>query len=188
LEGKTTVISNLAIALAEINRRVLLIDGDLRQPALHRVFDVPNSTGLTDLLNATHTNGDCPTAVLARKTEIPGLWLLSSGPGSASISNVLHSPELPKLITRFRKEFDAILIDTPPMMLPDARVLSRFADGVVFIMRAGKTDRDAAIAAIKRIQEDGTTVIGTVLNDWSPRTGSASYRDSQARLYTHRRS
>jgi capsular exopolysaccharide synthesis family protein len=177
-EGKTTIASNIAIALAEINRRVLLIDADMRRPRLHEVFDIPNTWGLSDLLAGRNALNDCPRETLARETEIPNLFVLPAGPGNRSISNLLHSPRTGELLEHVREEFDAVLIDTPPMMqMADARVLGKMADAVILVVRSGQTTRDAAKAAAARFDEDGVFVLGTILNDWSPNLGGYGYYD-----------
>jgi capsular exopolysaccharide synthesis family protein len=176
-EGKSTIITNLAIALAEINQRVLLIDGDLRRPRLHTIFDQANTWGLTDLLRETTPCDEYQPEALARKTHIPRLYLLPSGPGSVNLSRLLHSPRLTELLGRLRMEFDAILIDSPPVLrAADARVLSRAVDAVILVVRAGQTSREAAAIALDRFEGDGLPVLGTVLNDWNPRvTGYGAY-------------
>jgi capsular exopolysaccharide synthesis family protein len=179
-EGKTTVTSNLAIALAEISRRVLVIDADMRRPRIHDIFDVANTWGLSDLLREKDAVADYPFEALSRKTLIPGLYVLPSGPGTVSISNLLYSPRLAELLNRFRKEFDTVLIDTPPMLqISDARVVGRLADGVILVLKAGQTTRDMALAATQRFAEDGTPVLGTILNQWNPNstTGYGYYSD-----------
>ena len=187
-EGKTSVISNLGIALAEINSRVLLIDGDLHAPMLHRIFGLPNTWGLTDLLSEKQMIGDSPVEALSRKTEVPGLFVLPAGPGTLSISNLLYSVRMTDLVNRLRRDFDAVLIDTPPMLhLSDARVLSRLSDGAVLVVRAGKTHRDTALSAVQRLQEDGTPVLGTILNHWDPKSmGGTQYASSYAQYHAHR--
>jgi succinoglycan biosynthesis transport protein ExoP len=107
-------------------------------------------------------------------TQVPGLFLLPSGHIANNASNLLYSPRLAELIAECRNQFDAILIDTPPLLhLADARVVGRHCDRMILVVRAGKTTRDAAQAAIKKLQEDGTPVMGTILNDWNP--GSHGY-------------
>jgi capsular exopolysaccharide synthesis family protein len=121
-EGKTTVISNLAIALAEINQRVLLVDGDLRKPRLHHVLDLDNKTGLVDILRMTVPLNGNPVSGLVQETRVPNLWVLPSGPHEF-IANLVHSRRFPEFIERARGEFDMILIDTPPMLqISDARI------------------------------------------------------------------
>jgi polysaccharide biosynthesis transport protein len=166
-EGKSTTVSNLGIALAEINQRVLLLDADMRKPNLHRIFNLSNSWGLSDLLREKRPLREYSIDDLARKTEIEGLYVLPSGPGTASISNLLYSGRMTELVRRVSEEFDTVLIDTPPMLyLPDARVLGRLADAAILVIRAGLTTRDAALSAKHRLVEDGIFVIGTILNGW----------------------
>jgi capsular exopolysaccharide synthesis family protein len=178
-EGKTTVVSNLAVALAEINRRVLIIDGDLRKPRLDRILGEPNGWGLSDLLREAEPLHQRPLDYLVQKTKIPNVHAVFSGRRTSNAANLLHSPRLPELIARFRQEFDAVLIDAPPVLgLPDARVLGHMSDGVILVLRAGQTTLETARAARQRLAEDGTVVLGTILNAWDPREakyGSYSY-------------
>lgn len=168
-EGKTLVTSNLAIALARANMRVLVIDGDLRKPRMHEIFGVDNRSGLSDVLRCR--SAELPN-ISVQETSVPGLLVLSSG--SNADTDLLYSEHLPELVARLRRQFDMILIDTPPMLhMPDARVLARHADAVVLVVRSRRTTKDAALIARQRFAEDGTTVLGTILNDWDPRSSSA---------------
>jgi len=175
-EGKTTVVSNLAVALAEINRRVLVIDGDLRKPRLDRILGEPNGWGLSDLLRENEPLQGRPLDYLVQKTKIPNVHAVFSGRRTSNASNLLHSPRLSELLSRFRQEFDAVLIDAPPVLgLPDARVLGHMADGVILVLRAGQTTLETARAARQRLAEDGTVVLGTILNAWDPREAKYGY-------------
>jgi polysaccharide biosynthesis transport protein len=184
-DGKTTVACNLSIAVAEIGRKVLLVDGDLRRPRLHRVFGVGNNWGLSDVLRGDTPLETVPLAHLVRATEVSGLCLLPGGSCGVTPSNLFYSPRMSTLLTRLRTDFDMILMDAPPMIhLADARVLGRLADGVILVIRAGQTTTESALFACQRFAEDGTRVLGTVLNSWDPKTtrgyGYGSYRDYQA--------
>jgi len=184
-DGKTTVACNLSIAMAEIGRKVVLIDGDLRRPRLHKVFGVGNKWGLSDVLWAETSLETAPIAHLVRETEVSGLRLLPGGSCGVTPSNLFYSPRMSELLKRLRAEFDMIMIDAPPMIhLADARVLGRLADGVILVIRAGQTTTESALFARQRFAEDGTRVLGTVLNSWDPRTtrgyGYGSYRDYRA--------
>lgn len=171
-EGKTTVASNLAIALAEIKHRVLLIDGDLRRPRLHKVFDVANSWGLSDLLCEKDAAVELPIEQLVKKTSVPNLCLLPSGPGPDGIFNYLYSPRMLRLFSRFREEFDHVLVDAPPCLeYADARILARNADGVILVFRANKTDKKTALAVVDQLMRDRIPIAGTILNDWDPKSG-----------------
>jgi len=185
-DGKTTVACNLSIAVAEIGRKVLLIDGDLRRPRLHKVFGVPNNWGLSDVLWSGTSLETVPILDLVRETEVSGLSLLPGGSrGNAIPSNLFYSPRMSRLLARLRKEFDMAMIDAPPMIhLADARVLGRLADGVILVVRSGETTTESALHARQRFAEDGTRVLGAVLNSWdpksSPRYGYGSYHDYRA--------
>lgn len=175
-EGKTTVVTNLAIALAEIRKRVLLIDADLRRPRIHELFDLRNDEGLSTILKDSRPANGHSLDVPVQGTEVPGLYALPSGPAEYSVSNLLHSPRLVELLNKLRGVFDAVLIDTPPMLhLSDARVLGKVSDAVILVLRAGETTRDAALAARQRFREDGTLVLGAILNGWNPAVNGYGY-------------
>ena len=183
-DGKTTVACNLSIAVAEIGRKVLLIEGDLRRPRLHKVFGVGNNWGLSDVLWTDTPLEAVPMSHLVRETEVSGLCLLPGGSCGVTPSNLFYSPRMSNLLKHLRTEFDMIMIDAPPMIhLADARVLGRLADGVILVVRAGQTTTESALFASQRFAEDGTRVLGTVLNSWDPKSGRqygyGSYRDYQ---------
>jgi polysaccharide biosynthesis transport protein len=168
-EGKSTVTSNLAIALAEIGRRVVIIDGDMRLPRLHTIFDVPNTFGLSDILSERSPVEHYSEDTLVRKSSVPGLHVIPAGPARTNLSRLLYSSRVKELVERLRLSFDIILIDSPPVLsVPDARILALVSDGVVLVVRAHKTHSTAAAAAAARFEEDGRRVLGTILNDWNP--------------------
>jgi capsular exopolysaccharide synthesis family protein len=174
-EGKTTTASNLAVTLAKMGRKVLLIDGDIRSPKIHSTFGLENSTGLTTTLKQLALN-ETVTDTFIRATAVPNLHVLTSGPAIQAGADLLFSGFMPTLITRYRNEFDMVLIDTPPMLvMPDARVLARLADAVILVARAGQTARSAIQAAYRRFVEDRTPVLGVVLNGWNAKMSSLKY-------------
>jgi len=175
-EGKTTVVSNLAVAASEIRLKVLIIDADLRRSRMHQLFNLPNERGLTDFLQEEMTQRTL--AGLVRKSAVPNLHILTAGPETHAAAHLLYSPNFTALIKGFRDEYDMILIDTPPMLhMTDARIISRQADGVVLVARAGATTRDSLLAAKERFDEDRTKIIGSILNDWDPKRPAAYYND-----------
>jgi polysaccharide biosynthesis transport protein len=184
-EGKSTVTSNLAIAIAEVGQKVLLIDADMRRPRQHEIFAVNNERGLSSLLREkTALNGDKSLGGLIRETEVPGLFILPSGPGTSAATNLIYGLHMPELLKYARTNFDIVLIDTPPMLqISDARVLGRMADRVIMVIRAGFTTRDAAVAARQRFDEDGTRVLGTILNDWNPKSAPDGYYGYSSKYY-----
>jgi succinoglycan biosynthesis transport protein ExoP len=174
-EGKSTVVSNLGIAVAEVNHKVLLIDADLRKPRLHEIFNLKNDRGLGDLLRSKDPMVGLLEGAI-QETQIPDLYVLTSGSRTTGANSLLYSNRMPELLQKLRTEFETIFIDTPPMLqISDARVLGRMADRVILVVRAGRTTRDAAIAARQRFFEDGTPMLGTILNDWNPRNSPNGY-------------
>ncbi len=173
--GKTTTVANLGISLAEIGRRVLLIDGDLRRPRLGKLFGLQFATGLSDAL-LDEGRGATTLDSVIRPSTVPGLYVLPGGSEPANISRLLHSTHLDSLIEMARAEYDFVLIDSPPMMgMADARLLSRNADGVILISRAGETSPEQLSEARERLDDDGTPVIGTILNGCDLRIEDPSY-------------
>ena len=166
MEGKTTVLSNLAIACAETNRRVLVIDADLRRPRLHDIFEVCNNKGLSDIIRNAEQASSMDLRQYTRTTSVPNLWVLPSGPGVDGVSGLLHSAALKELLARCRKAFDLVLVDSPPMMLyPDARVLGSNSDGVVLVVRADRNSRDDLVRTCYQVlAEDRINILGTLLN------------------------
>jgi len=174
--GKTTVTCNLGAAMAQIGRRVLLIDADLRRPTLHEILKLPNSWGLCDVLVSNHPINEIGLSGLVRHTDMQGLDLLTSGNARKDPSQLFYSLRVIELFNRLRQEYDLVLVDTPPMtLLADARVLARIADGAVLVIRAGRTSFAQAQFAVQRLMEDGTRVLGTILNGWDPKTAAGTY-------------
>jgi len=173
--GKTTTVANLGISLAESGRRVLLVDGDLRRPRLGKLFGSQFATGLSDALLA-EGSGTIRLDSVVRPSTVPGLYVLSGGSEAANISRLLHSTHLDSLIEQARSVYDFVLIDSPPMVgMADARLLSRISDGVILISRAGETSPEQLGEARKRLADDGTPVIGTILNGCDLRSEDPSY-------------
>jgi capsular exopolysaccharide synthesis family protein len=175
-EGKTTVVTSLALAATEIGLKVLVIDADLRRPSVHRAFNLRNEFGLSDL---QRRNGESVQFdEIIQSTAISNLDVVTAGPITSSAVHLLYSPKFATLVRTFRQEYDLILIDTPPMMqMTDARVAARQSDGVILVARAGQTSRDALLAAKTRFHGDRIPVVGSILNDWSPRKSARSYKN-----------
>jgi polysaccharide biosynthesis transport protein len=173
--GKTTTVANLGIGLAESGRRVLLVDGDLRRPRLGKLFGSQFATGLSDALLA-EGSGTITLDSVVRPSTVSGLYVLSGGSETANISKLLHSTHLDGLIEQARSEYEFVLIDSPPMIgMADARLLSRISDGVILISRAGETRPEQLGEARERLADDGTPVIGTILNGCNLRSEDPSY-------------
>jgi capsular exopolysaccharide synthesis family protein len=175
-EGKTTVVCNLGISLAEISQTVLLIDGDMRRSRLHSVFNLENDRGLSDLLLEKTALDAAKLEALCAPTSVPGLYVLPSGSSKRNASSLLHSARFPELLDLARARFDTIIVDTPPMVnIPDARVVARFGDALILVVRSGVTTRDAALLVKGRLADDGIPILGTILNFWNPKRPGHSY-------------
>lgn len=166
-EGKTSVTVNLGIAMAEAGRKTLLVDLDLRRPELHDRLRLPNDRGVCDLIAGEAAISSYSLEDLAVPTGYPGLLLLPAGPAKpGTLAGILYHPRMKELLVRLRTEFDFILIDTTPMLgFSDARAAGRLSDGVVMVLRSDITSRESALDARRHLNDDGTLLIGTILND-----------------------
>ncbi len=163
-EGKSTISLNLAIALHEMGRRVLLIDADLRRPSLHRILDLPLEPGLSGFLQDTQ---DTVTAqeVLQPVPSVEGLQVISSGLTPPQPTDLLSNRKFQEALKAWKNEFQYILIDSSPILVAaDAAVVAAFADGVIYIVRANRTHREAVAAGKQRLVDVGAKVIGGGLN------------------------
>jgi capsular exopolysaccharide synthesis family protein len=175
-DGKTMIASNLAMAMSELRQTVLLIDCDMRRPRLHKVFNIPNGPGISDLLEDGQAKDTGLLTRALRETRFPGLAVIPSGEPGESIPYLLNSDRLNHLLQSFREQFDMVIIDSPPMLFsPDARILGKNSDGVLLVVRAGKTSSSVAHSARECLAEDNISLIGTVLNDWNA-SESKSYK------------
>ena len=162
--GKTTLVANLGVVMAQAGSRVVLVDSDLRRSALHKLFDVTNREGLTSALleNEPVLDG------WLRETEIENLQLLTSGPLPLNPSELLGSQKMRQLVEAMKAEADIIILDTPPnLVVTDASVLALEADGVLLLAEAGRTRRAALQQSVERLQQLGVRILGVVLNDVS---------------------
>ena len=182
-EGKTTIVSNLGVALSKSKLRVVLIDGDLRRPNLHRAFGMSNTFGLRNILRGEVDLDKARTETLVRPTALPNIAIVPAGEGTEDSVELLHSAHLSALLARLMQEYDVVLIDTPPMLhMADARVIAKQSDGAILIFRAGSTTREQAVGARDLIDQVGVRLVGTILNDFDPsRVGQRNYYSSYYR-------
>jgi capsular exopolysaccharide synthesis family protein len=169
-EGKTTTVIYLGTTMAQSHQRVLLIDTDMRRPRLHIAMGVDRQRGLTNLML-----GDDNYDEVVKPTDIPNLYLLPCGPLPPNPAELLMSKRFETVLAELGKRFDRIILDSPPLPYTDAVVLSKLTDGVIIIVRAGKTLRDELKRSVRTFHEVGGTVLGTIVNGLDPRSGDASY-------------
>jgi succinoglycan biosynthesis transport protein ExoP len=159
-EGKTTVACSIAIAFAQAGQRVCIVDGDLRRPRIHRIFDRQGDAGLTNVLV-----GDLGIEDVAKPTAVPNLWSVPAGPLPPNPADVLQSERFRQLIHDLGERFDRVVIDSPPLVpVTDAAILSMLVDGTVFVVRAFKTSRHLSAQGLRALLDVEAPVIGTVLN------------------------
>lgn len=171
-EGKSTSILNLGIQFARSGKKVLLIDADLRNPSLHRILELNNEVGLTNLL----TGDQARSVNIAKPTQIPELFVIPSGPISPNPAELLASSKMAELITMACEKFDQVLIDSPPVMgLADALILGNLCDGMLLSVDISRTRRDYVRAACKRLRGARVRLIGIILTKIHSRHGSYTY-------------
>jgi polysaccharide biosynthesis transport protein len=173
-EGKTLIATNLAATFARGGAKVLLVDCDIHRPRIHRLFQLSRAPGLMDLLRMSGLPGHPIGSAAAvdqrigaiRRTSVERLSLLPCGADPQSSPELLEPATLRVLLADLRKDFDVIILDTPPVLVSaDAATLAASADGVILVVRAGQTDRAAAELARHRVSSAGGKVLGAVLND-----------------------
>jgi capsular exopolysaccharide synthesis family protein len=158
-EGKSTVTANLAAAIAQLGRRVLLIDGDLRNPSQHGLWGISNQVGLKDVLNNQASLRTVVSQPLAQ------LDLLAGGYVPSNPLALLDSEEMSNLVARARQDYDLVLIDAPPLPITaDVLTLSKMVDGILFISRPGVVDQESAALANETLATTGQEVLGMVIN------------------------
>ena len=160
-EGKTTTASNLAVSFAQQGMRVLLADCDLRRATVHRLFSIPREPGLTDLVLGYETE-----EAVTRATSVSGLYVIPAGKLPPNPSELLAGEGMRRSLAALTEGYDVIIIDTPPLLAAsDAAIIATLADGVIMVIRAGRTDIAAALQSTQQLNAVGARVVGAVLND-----------------------
>ena len=159
-DGKSTMLANLAVSMAQQKKKVLLVDTNLRSPALHEFFHTSNSTGLTDVLTGRMTFSE-----VVYHTEIWRLDLLASGPVPKNPVELLGSKMMKDLLVKLKESYDVIILDSSALLkIPDTKLLANLCDGVVLVIKNGKTKLQNATEAKKVIEFAKARLIGVILN------------------------
>ncbi|MEQ1564240.1 MAG: polysaccharide biosynthesis tyrosine autokinase [Myxococcota bacterium] len=171
-EGKTSTVVRLGVAFANLDKKVVMIDADLRRPRLHKIFGVEKDKGFSSLIGGASIDS------VVRRSEVPNLDFIPSGPGGERPNELLASPATEAVLKELGTRYDLILIDSPPTVLvSDARILSRQVDGVVVLVREDKTSRNLVREALTGLEQVHARVLGVIVNavDLSNRRTSYKY-------------
>ncbi|MBM7833056.1 CpsD/CapB family tyrosine-protein kinase [Clostridium sardiniense] len=169
-EGKSTTTGNLALTFSQDEKRVLLIDCDLRKPSIHKKFRVSNNIGLSDVIL---DNGKLDKALIKRNDYLD---ILPAGKVPPNPSELLGSKALENLLDELGKKYDVIILDTPPVhAVTDAQILSTKVDGVILVVRAERTKKESVISAKAALDKVNANILGTVLNGGESSKGKYYY-------------
>lgn len=180
-EGKSTTALTLAKNFAQLGKRVLIIDADLRNPSLHRALDKPNDIGLSNYLA-----GASKATEVIHATDSPHLMFMPTGPLPPNPAELLMGPKMLSLISIASEKFDQVIIDGPPVMgLADAPILANMASGTLLVVEAGETRISLARNALKRLYSARAHVIGALLTKFSPKHAGYGYAYGGYNYYSY---
>lgn len=170
-EGKTTILSNLATTFANLEKKVLIIDGDLRNPTIHRIFEFNNVCGLTNVLLEENSFEEC-----VHCTDTKNLHILTSGIIPPNPSELLASNKMIEFVKKLRENYDYVFIDTPAIgVVTDAAVVSTYSDGCIFLVGAKKVEIETVKISIEKLENLGANILGGILNKFEVNKSSHDY-------------
>lgn len=170
-DGKTTTAANLAVTYAQEGKRVLVVDADLRKPALHHWFNVSNLSGLTSVLM-----NESPWQNAVKPTDVEGLSVLASGPTPPNPTEMLNSNKMNQLIEEFKAQYDLVIFDGPPaLLMSDSLIIAAKCDGVLIVVSGGVTKRQHAEKLYVSLEHVNAKVLGVVLNNKQKRERKKAY-------------
>lgn len=159
-EGKSTTIANLAVVLTQAGKSVLLIDCDMRNPTVHKNFNLSNKVGLSSCISMGTALSDA-----VQKTSIEGLYALTGGVIPPNPSELLGSEQMKNVLQRAKEQYDYVLIDTPPVMpVTDALIVGRFVDGMILVIASAEVKVEMARDVKNQLVNAGANILGVVLN------------------------
>lgn len=170
-EGKSSIVSNLGVSVAQSGKRVLIIDADLRNPSQHKTFLQVNDVGLSTTLVE-----DVPSLNYVVHTSQEGLDLLTSGPIPPNPADLLGSKRMIQILEAARLAYDVVFIDSPPTIsVTDSSILAQAVDGVVLVLSSGEVSKEYAVRAKEQLEKVGANIIGTILNKAKMKTRDHYY-------------
>lgn len=170
-EGKSTVLSNLAVTFANLDKKVLIIDGDLRNPTIHKTFGLSNIYGLTDILLEKLNFMEC-----VQPSGITDLHILACGDIPPNPSEMLASNKMKTFLEIIRERYDYIFIDAPPIgVVTDAGIISGYSDGVIFVVESNGADIEQIKMAKERLLNINAKILGVVLNKFDNKKSGYDY-------------
>jgi capsular exopolysaccharide synthesis family protein len=159
-EGKSTTTANLAMALAMDGKRVIVVDADMRRPTQHKLFNVPQSPGLVDVLNEEQTVKN-----VLRQTDVPGVRIITAGMSPPNAPELLGSGGMTRLLAELERHCEIVLVDTcPALVVVDGPVVASQTDGVLLVIGYGETKKENTVQCMKVLARNRATVLGTALN------------------------
>ena len=173
-EGKTTVATNLAVALGESEKKVLIVDLDFRRPRTHRSFKIANVNGIGDYMI-----DKCTKEELVKKTNYKNVDLINRGCEITNASVVLTSNKLKSLLNEFRDEYDFVILDCPPvLMISDYIHIGKLSDGVLFVSAFAISKKKEVVEAIKQLKQNNINIIGSVFTHYDPKKSLSNHEYS----------
>mgnify|MGYP001473398824 CR=1 FL=1 len=170
-EGKSTTIANLAVTYSQADRKVVLIDADMRKPTAHKTFQISNRFGLSSVISQQSTLQE-----VVQSTDIPNLDVITAGPIPPNPAEMLASKRMTDLMEELRTMYDIVLVDTPPLLaVTDAQIAATKSDGVVLVVDQGRVKRQFAQRAIQNLQNVNARILGVVLNNVKRRSNEDAY-------------
>lgn len=185
LEGKTTTSANLAVTMAQDGRRVILVDTDLRRPALHKFFALHNRLGFSDLV----LSDELPVERALQRTDVQGLEILTSGTLPPNPAELLGSERAQRLLRSLRERADVVILDSPPaLVVADAAILAAQSTGVIVVVEQGRTRTEEARRGKEALDKAGAKLLGIVLNKVTRKRGYGYYYDETGKSRRRQRS
>jgi len=171
-DGKSTLALHLAETAAAMGRRVLLVDADLRRPQIHQALNLSNELGLSNVIS-----GNLPVLDAIQRSPLEeNFFVLAAGQIPPDPVKLLSSKKMQNIMHQLRQEFDLVIYDTPPLLgFADSSLLATHTNGIVLVVRAGKTDRSALMQALDRLKLSRATILGTVFNCTREHNSSNAY-------------